>query len=129
MKSVLKSLVTIVFVGLWINASEFYRNEVLLKSIWVAHFERLGLNVPNAPINAALWMVWGLIFAALIYVLSTRFNGWATAVLAWCFGFVLMWLVMFNLLVLPLGIAAYAVVLSMLEVAVATWLCRIMQRP
>ena len=30
---------TVLFAGIWINTSEFVRNELLLKSYWVEHYQ------------------------------------------------------------------------------------------
>jgi hypothetical protein len=59
-------------------------------------------------------------YAATISVVSTRFPAAQTAVLAWVFGFVLMWLVIGTLGVLPWSLLPFALPLSVLEAVVAT---------
>jgi hypothetical protein len=122
-----KNMLAIVVSGLWVNASEFFRNEIMLKSLWVSHYQAMGKTFPSAPINGALWGLWGFCFAVIIFVLSRRFSLTHTGLLAWVFGFVLMWIVLWNLSVLPNGLLLYAVPLSLLEVFVAAFLCKRLQ--
>ena len=119
-----KSLYAILLAGLWINASEFFRNEVLVKSLWTAPFKSLGLTFPSAPLNGALWMLWGFVFAMVVLAISRRASLLQTTFALWLITFPLMWLVLWNLSVLPVGILPYAVPLSLLEVLVATLICR-----
>jgi len=117
-----RSVGVIVLAGTWIGLSEFIRNQVLLASIWQRLYESLGLAFPGAPANAVVWMLWSFAFAAVLWVVSRRFSLLETILLGWVVGFVLMWLVIWNLSVLPLAVLPVAVPLSMLEVAVATWI-------
>ena len=123
MKTRTRSIITVVIAGMWINASEFFRNQVLLNAEWVEHFESLGMTFPSAPINAAVWVVWGFVFAVTIYALSRKFRLMETFLLSWVLAFLMMWLVTWNLNVLPLSILAFAVPLSLLESFVASYIC------
>ena len=123
MNSNSRSILAIVVAGLWINASEFLRNEVLVKSYWVEHYRSLGLTFPSTPQNGLVWVLWGFLFALAIYATSRRFTLVQTALLNWFTGFVLMWVVTWNLAVLPVGILIYAIPLSLLEAFVAAYLC------
>jgi hypothetical protein len=106
----------------WISVSEFARNEFLLKSLWTAHYQGMGLTFPAAPANGAIWGLWSLLLAILIYILLRRFELVPAALTAWLAGFVMMWVVIGNLGVLPYGILAYAVPLSLVETYVAAWI-------
>lgn len=119
-----KSLLTILVTGIWVNVSEFFRNELLFKSYWTNHYQSLGLTFPSQPINGALWGVWGFVFAGMIYLLSRQFSLLNTVIIGWVMGFVLMWITLWNLSVLPIGLLVYAVPLSLLEVLVAAYLCK-----
>lgn len=119
-----RALLAVLLAAAWVNASEFLRNEWLLKDHWLRHYQRLGLAFPEAPHNGAIWGLWGLLFAAWIYAL-TRAHSWLrTALLAWFGGFVLMWLVIGNLGVLPVSLLPYALPLSLLETGIASAICR-----
>ncbi|MDA3947590.1 MAG: hypothetical protein PF508_00050 [Spirochaeta sp.] len=72
-----------------------------------------------APINGAIWGVWSLLFAVGIYTISRRFSLIETVAISWFVGFVLMWLVVGNMSVLPFGILPFAIPLSLLETFLA----------
>lgn len=118
-----KTLLAILLSTIWISLSEFIRNEFLLKSNWTEHYEGMGLIFPSEPINGAIWGIWSLCFAISIYAISQKFTLIQTALLSWFFGFVLMWLVVGNMGVLPFEILALAIPLSILEAFVASWIC------
>jgi hypothetical protein len=108
----------------WISISEFFRNEFLLKTYWVKHYEGLGLVFPSTPVNGAVWGIWSLVFAIVIFLLAKKFSLLQTTVISWLAGFVMMWLVIGNMNVLPFSILWYAVPLSLLEAFVATWIVK-----
>ncbi|MCA9937150.1 MAG: hypothetical protein KC418_00800 [Anaerolineales bacterium] len=128
MKTSFRNIVAVVIAGIWINASEFFRNEILLKTHWINHYESLGLIYPSAPQNGIVWVVWGFLFAIAIYLLSRRFNLWQTTLISWFMGFALMWIVTWNLGVLPPGILIYAIPLSLLEAFLGAYICIKMSR-
>ena len=117
-----KSILPILFETIWISISEFVLNEFLLKSYWTSHYESLGLSFPSEPINGAVWGLWSLGFALGIFAISKKFSLFQTIAIAWLMGFVLMWLVTGNMLVLPFGILVFAIPLSILETALAAFI-------
>jgi ABC-type multidrug transport system fused ATPase/permease subunit len=118
-----RPILSIVAAGVWINASEFFRNQMLLHDAWISHYSALGMTFPEAPVNGAVWGLWGFLYASVIQAFSTRFSLVQTTVLAWVIGFVMMWMVSWNLGVFPVGILTAAVPLSMLEAFVAAAIC------
>ena len=117
-----KTILPILLATIWISISEFVRNEFLLKSYWENHYEAMGLVFPADPINGAVWGIWSLCFAIAIYIISRKFNLIQTTLLSWFVGFVLMWLVVGNMSVLPFGILFFAVPLSLLEAFLAAFI-------
>ncbi len=105
-----------------ISISEFVRNEFLLKSYWTAHYEKMGLIFPAEPINGAFWGIWSLCFAIAIYIIAQKFSLIQTTLLTWLVGFVLMWIVIGNMNVLPFAILPFAIPLSILETFVASFI-------
>lgn len=124
MNQTAKNILAIVLTGLWVNASEFFRNEVLVKSYWLEHYLSLGMAFPSEPLNGMVWMVWGFLFALAIFIVSRKFDLIQTTLLCWLMVFVLMWIVAWNLSVFPLGLLIYAIPLSLLEVFVGAYLCK-----
>lgn len=119
-----RAVLAVVLAGIWVYASEFLRNEVLLNNHWVDHYRALGLVFPSEPINGAVWVMWGFLFAWAIWLLTRRFSLVQAALLAWLMGFVLMWLVIGNLHVLPVSILVYALPLSLIEVLGAAYIAK-----
>lgn len=117
-----KTVLPILLATLWISLSEFLRNEVLAKSYWTDHYQSLGLTFPSAPVNGAVWGLWSLLFAITIFILLKKFSFWETILLSWFVAFVLMWVVVGNLGLLPSGLLFLAVPLSLLETLVATYI-------
>ncbi len=125
MKSSLRqTIASVVLAAIWISFSEFLRNEVLFKSHWTSHYQRLGLVFPSAPINGAIWVLWSALFAVAIFFVARKYNLIQTFLLAWFVGFVLMWLVIGNLGVLPFHLLLFAVPLSLLETFIASWIIK-----
>jgi hypothetical protein len=123
MKLQARIIIVIFLAGLWINASEFFRNQVLINRYWVEHFESLGMTFPSAPVNAVVWVIWGFVFALMIYFLSRKFSLVETTFISWVMGFAMMWLVTWNLNVLPLSILVFAIPLSLVESFFASYIC------
>jgi hypothetical protein len=114
-----KTILPILLSTIWISISEFVRNELLFKSYWVDHYNSLGLVFPSEPINGVMWGVWSLVFAIAIFIVSKKFSMLQTFLLMWVVGFVMMWIVIGNMGVLPFSLLLFAVPLSLLEVFLA----------
>jgi hypothetical protein len=112
--------------GIWISASEFVRNELLFKSYWLDKYSSLGLQFPSAPLNNAMWGVWSFMLSFSIVFLLQKLRMTETILIAWLLAFVMMWIVIGNLDVLPFGLLLFAVPLSILEVGIAAYLGQMM---
>lgn len=106
----------------WISINEFVRNQFFFKHLWEAHYQSVGLTFPADPANGAIWGLWSLLLASLVYVLLQKFSLWQTTVISWIAGFVMMWLVIGNLGVLPYAVLPYAIPWSLLEGFGAAWI-------
>lgn len=115
-----KTILPVLAATAWISVSEFVRNEFILKQYWLSHYQHLGFTFPSEPINGAVWGIWSLLFAIAIYVLAKKFTLIETTILSWFVAFPMMWVVIGNMGVLPLGILIYAIPLSILESLLAT---------
>jgi hypothetical protein len=123
--TIMKKIILPIFLAtIWINISEFVRNVFIFKSYWIGHYEKLGLVFPSQPINNAVWGLWCLCFAIAIFIIAKKFSLLQTTFLSWFVGFVLMWMVMWNLSVLPAGLLLFAVPLSLLEAFVASFIIK-----
>ncbi len=120
----IKKMLPIFLATAWISFSEFFRNEFLLKTLWVEHYKTLGLVFPSAPVNGAVWGLWSLCFAVSIFFIAQKFSFFRAVFFLWWMGFVLMWLSLGNLGVLPFEILWWAIPLSLLEVVVAVYIVK-----
>ena len=118
-----RNIIAVIITGIWVNASEFFRNEVLLKTYWVEHYQLLGMTFPSEPLNGMIWVAWGFLFAIAIYMISRKFDLIETTLISWFMAFVLMWVVTWNLNILPSAILFYAVPLSLLEAFIGSYVC------
>jgi hypothetical protein len=114
-----RKIIAVLLATIWISISEFVRNQFLLKSFWTEHYQSLGLVFPSEPVNGAVWGIWSLFYAIAIFFIAKKFTLVQTTFLSWFVGFVLMWLVVGNLGVLPYRLLLYAIPLSLLEAFLA----------
>ena len=119
-----KTVLPILLATVWISISEFVRNEFILKTYWTGHYEKLGLIFPAEPVNGAIWGLWSLFFAISVFIISKKFTLLQTTLFSWFIGFVLMWVVIGNLGVLPAGLLIFAVPLSLLEAFLASFIIK-----
>jgi len=115
-----KTILPILLATIWISVSEFVRNTFLLHNYWTEHYHNLGMIFPEQPINGAVWGIWSLCFAIVIFIIAKKFSLLQTTFLSWFIGFVLMWIVIWNMSVLPTGILLFAIPLSFLEAFLAS---------
>lgn len=116
-------LFAILAAGVWMNVSEFIRNELLIKHLWVNGFKEIGLSFPSNPINGAIWGGWTFIFVSILAWLTTKFDALKSTVISWVMGFVLLWIAMWNMGVMPRELLYWAVPWSLVEVYVAALIC------
>jgi hypothetical protein len=117
-----KTILPILLATIWISISEFVRNSFFVRDYWFSHYNNLGITFPEDPINGAVWGIWSLCFAITIYIISRKFSLIQTTFLSWFVGFVLMWIVVGNMGVLPCGVLYFAIPLSILETFLATFI-------
>ncbi len=115
----MKQALAVLLAGAWITLSEFIRNEFLLKSYWTDHYNTLSLTFETLPLNGVLWFIWSLIFAFIVMKLLQNNSLKETLIISWLAAFVMMWITIYNLQVLPLPLLLFAVPWSILEVLIA----------
>jgi hypothetical protein len=115
--------------GIWVVLCEFLRNQFLLIEQWQSHYQGMGLAFPSQPVNGMMWMVWSLLLAGTAFAISRRFGLWQTTFLAWVMAFVMMWVVIWNLSVLPVATLPIAVPWSFVEALGAAFICRKLAKP
>jgi hypothetical protein len=119
-----KTALAILAAGVWINLCEFLRNELLFKQQWLDKYSSLGLSFPSAPVNGVMWVAWGFTLAGCIAALGRKHTFLETFAFCWVTGFLLMWIVIGNLNVLPYRLLPVAVPWSIVEVGAAVVISR-----
>jgi hypothetical protein len=114
-----KSVLAISLAGLWITISEFLRNEFLLQGYWLNHYQVMGLEFTTSAAIGILWTLWSFLMAYLLWKLLSKFNLLWSLILTWLPSFLMMWIVINNLQVLPYAILPIAIPLSVLEIWLA----------
>lgn len=108
----------------WISVSEFVRNNLILQTNWNQYYEQLGLLFPSSTLNNIMWCMWSFCLALAIYIIQKRFNLLQTTLLTWLLAFVMMWITIGNLNVLPYSTLIFAIPLSLLEIFIAAYIIR-----
>jgi len=124
MKFLQKTILPVFLATAWISISEFARNQFIVSSYWTNHYKSLGLVFPSAPVNGAVWGLWSLLFAVAVFIIAKKFTLLQTTFLSWLLAFVMMWVAIGNLGVLPFGLLWMAVPLSILESFIASWIIK-----
>jgi len=96
-----KTILPIIIIGLWINISITIGWFLILKSYWVEKFNSLNIIFPLEMINNLVWMIWGFMLAIVIFILSKKFTILHTTILSWFAAFAMMWVIVWNIGVLP----------------------------
>jgi hypothetical protein len=128
MKLINKTILPVFLATIWISISEFARNEFLVKSYWIKHYQNLGLTFPSEPINGVIWGIWSLLFAIAIFIIAKKFTIIQTTFLGWFVAFAMMWVTIGNLGVLPYGLLLYAIPLSIFESFIASLIIKYFQK-
>lgn len=124
MNTLKKIILPILFTGIWINFSETLRWIFLAESYWIEHYQQLGIVFPTGPVRGVIWMIWGFMFATTIFILSRKFTLLQTTIFSWSVVFVMLWVVLGNVNMLPAGMLWIVAPLSLLEAYVGAWICK-----
>jgi len=124
MKIFKQVVIPILITGIWINISETIRWIFLIEPYWVEQYEKLNITFPNEKINMIVWMIWGFLFAITIFILSKKYSLFQTTIFSWFVAFVMMWVIVWNIGILPTGMLWFNVPLSLLETFIGTYICK-----
>jgi ABC-type Fe3+-siderophore transport system permease subunit len=119
-----KSILAILLTGIWLNISGTIRWIYLIEPHWIEKYNKLKIVFPAELINNITWMIWGFMFAVLIFILSRKFNLIQTALLSWTAAYVMMWVIVWNVGVLPTGMLWINIPLSFLDAFAGALICK-----
>jgi hypothetical protein len=127
MKNYRNAIWQILFVSLWINIFETLRWMLFAKPDIDMHFKAANLVLPNEPINNLLWLIWGIIIAVMIFIVSKKFKVLQTTFIVWITVYVMHWIALWNMAVLPINILWLAVPLTFINVLVGALISKYFQ--
>lgn len=123
MANLRKAIWQILLVSLWINIFETVRWILFAKPDIDMHLKASNLVLPNNPINNILWLIWGIIIAVMIFIISKKFKVLQTTFIVWITVYVMHWIALWNMAVLPINILWLAVPLTFINVLVGALIC------
>ena len=123
MTNIRKASWQILLVSLWINIFETLRWMLFAKPDIDMHFKVANIVLPNQPINNILWLIWGIIIAVMIYIISKKFKVLQTTFIVWITVYVMHWIALWNFAVLPINILWLAIPLTFINVLVGAFIC------
>ncbi len=124
MQKISKSLLPVLLTGIWLNVSGTVRWLFLIEDFWIEKYNSLNLIFPAELLNNITWMVWGFLFAILIYILSKKFNLLQTTLLSWFAAYVMMWVIVWNVGILPPETLWINIPLSLLDAFIGALICK-----
>jgi hypothetical protein len=127
MISKLKSPWQVLLLAVWINLSETVRWVLCSQPKFETLYRNMGRELPNGPINGILWMIWGVLIACLVFILSKKFTLFQTTIITWVTVFVMIWIALWNYAILPLDILLVAAPLSLFEIFIAALISKKLQ--
>lgn len=118
MKNCKTAIWQIIIISLWINISETSRWIFFSQSHFEKHFTSLNLLLPFGPAVLILWLIWGILLSAMIYIISKKYSLLQAASMIWVMAFPMLWIALYNLNVLPISILWLVIPLSYISVLV-----------
>ena len=122
-----KAIWQILLVSLWINIFETLRWMLFARPYIDVHFKAANLVLPNEPINNILWLIWGIIIAVMIFIISKKFKVLQTTFIVWIIVYVMHWIALWNMAVLPINILWLAVPLTFINALVGALISKYFQ--
>ena len=119
-----KTVLPIILIGLWINISITIGWMLILEGYWIEKYQSFNLVFPTGLINNITWMIWGFMLATIIFIFSKKFSLWQTTFLAWFVAFIMMWVIIWNIGVLPTGMLLFNIPNSLFVTFIGAWICK-----
>jgi len=119
-----KTILPIILIGLWINISITIGWMLILEGYWIEKYQSLNLVFPTGLINNITWMIWGFMLATIIFIISKKFSLWQTTFLAWFVAFIMMWVIVWNVGILPTGMLLFNIPNTLFITFIGALICK-----
>ena len=119
-----KTILPILLIGIWLNVAITIGWIFILEGYWIEKYQSLNLVFPIKLINNITWMIWGFMLATIIFILSKKFNTLQTTFLAWFAAFSMMWVIVWNIGVLPTGMLLFNIPNTLFVTYIGALICK-----
>ena len=119
-----KAILPILLTGIWLNISGTIRWIFLIEPYWIEKYKNMNLVLPSELINNITWMIWGFMFAIMIFIISRKFDLIQSTLLSWFAAYAMMWVIIWNVGVLPTEMLWINIPLSLFDAFVGALICK-----
>ena len=119
-----KTILPILLIGIWLNVAITIGWLFILEGYWIEKYNSLNLVFPTGLINNITWMIWGFMLATIVFILSKKFNTLQTTFLVWFVAFPMMWIIVWNVGVLPTEMLLFNVPFTFIVTYIGTLICK-----
>ena len=119
-----KTILPILLIGIWLNVAITIGWLFILEGYWIEKYNSLNLVFPTGLINNITWMIWGFMLATIVFILSKKFNKLQTTLLVWFVAFPMMWIIVWNVGVLPTEMLLFNVPFTLIVTYIGALICK-----
>ena len=119
-----KTILPILLTGIWVNVSITIGWMLILESYWIEKYQSMNLVFPTELTNNIVWMIWGFMLATIIFILSKKFSPLQTTFISWFVAFAMMWVIVWNIGVLPTGMLLVNIPNTLFVTYISTLICK-----
>ena len=119
-----KTMLPIILTGIWINVAITVGWMLILESYWIKKYQSMNLVFPTGLTNNIVWMIWGFMLATIIFILLKKFSPLKTTFISWFTAFAMMWVIVWNVGVLPTGMLLFNVPFTLIVTYIGALICK-----
>jgi len=119
-----KTILPILLTGIWINVSITIGWMLILEGYWIEKYQSLNIVFPTGLTNNIVWMIWGFMYGIAIFILSKKFSVLQTTLISWFAAFAMMWVIVWNIGVLPTGMLLFNIPNTLFITLIGAWICK-----
>ena len=119
-----KTILPILLTGIWLNIAITAGWKLILEGYWIEKYQSLNLVFPTGLINNITWMIWGFMLATIIFILSKKYSPLQTTLVSWFAGFAMLWVIVWNIGVLPTGMLLFNIPNTLIVTYIGAWICK-----
>jgi len=119
-----KTILPILLIGIWLNVAITIGWLFILEGYWIEKYQSLNLSFPTGLINNITWMIWGFMFATVIFILSKISTTLKTTFLSWLVAFIMPWTMIWTIGVLPTEMLLFNIPFTLIVTYIGALICK-----